>query len=56
VNRLIDVIDVRAKVKQDVLDNIQMSEDGRTLTLGDVGNITAYTQADGIGKRCFLIL
>ena len=56
VNRITDIIDIRAKVKQDVLDNIQFSEDGRTVILGDVGQITAYTQSDGEGKFCFLTL
>ena len=56
VNRITDIIDIRAKVKQDVLDNIKFSEDERTIIIGDAGKITAYTQSDGEGKRCFLTL
>ena len=51
-----DIIDIRSKVQQKVLDNCAFSADGKTLIIGDVGNITAYTQSDGLGKRCFLVL
>jgi hypothetical protein len=51
-----DIIDIRSKVQQKVLDNCAFSADGKTLIMGDVGNITAYTQSDGLGKRCFLVL
>ncbi|MEI7562462.1 MAG: hypothetical protein WCJ39_01730 [bacterium] len=51
-----DIIDIRSKVQQSVLDNCAFSADGKTLIIGNVGNITAYTQSDGLGKRCFLVL
>lgn len=51
-----DIIDIRSKVQQSVLDNCAFSSDGKTLIIGNVGNITAYTQSDGLGKRCFLVL
>jgi hypothetical protein len=50
------IIDIRSKVQQDVLDNCAFSEDGKTLIIGNVGALTAYTQSDGLGKRCFLVL
>jgi hypothetical protein len=33
VNNITDIIDVRAKVKQTILDNIKISTDGKTMTL-----------------------
>lgn len=54
--RITDILDVRVKVKQSVLDNVKVSDDEKSLIIGDVGGITAYTQSDGLGKRCFLIL
>jgi hypothetical protein len=51
-----DLIDIRAAGNQKVLDNIKVSEDEKSLIIGDVGQILAYTQADGTGKRCYLLL
>jgi len=50
------------KVKEDTGEEykreeiIKFSEDERTIIIGDAGKITAYTQSDGEGKRCFLTL
>jgi len=63
VNRITDIIDIRKKkVKEDTGEEykreeiIKFSEDERTIIIGDAGKITAYTQSDGEGKRCFLTL
>lgn len=51
-----DMIDIRCKVDQDVLDNISYSEDWTTLTIWDVGWISAFTSSDGQSSRNFLII
>lgn len=56
VEHITDIIDLRVKVKNKVLDNFKVSPDGKSIIIGNVWPIAAYTQSDGLGKRCFLIL
>ncbi|MFZ2151141.1 MAG: hypothetical protein WAZ12_05200 [Candidatus Absconditicoccaceae bacterium] len=51
-----DVLDIRAKLDQKVLDNIKYSDDGSVLTIGNVGDLGIFSSADGQGVRNFLII
>jgi hypothetical protein len=41
-----ELLDVRCAVKQGILDNVKYSKDGKSLILGDINKLNAYTQSD----------
>lgn len=51
-----DIIDIRCKVDQKVLDNISYSDDWKTLVIWDVWEMSAFTSSDGQSSRNFLII
>lgn len=55
-SNIADVIDIRSSLNNTVLHNIKVSDDGKSLIIGDVGQIAGYTQGNGTGKRAYLVI
>jgi hypothetical protein len=51
-----DIIDIRCKIDQKVLDNVKYSDDGTTLTIWDVWDLWVFSSVDGQWARNFLII
>lgn len=56
VRPIAEVLNVRAKLDQKVLDNIRYSDDGSQLTIGDVWDLWIFTSSDGQWVRNFLVI